>query len=65
MTDSLPSTIVYVCACGYSMVVSVPYIDQKRDETKTCEECGEEAPWDEFTVDFVDGPEPPSRRPIP
>lgn len=47
----MASTISYVCDCGHVMIVSVEKIDQKRDETKVCDECGEEVPWDEVTVD--------------
>ncbi len=49
--QSLPSTITYVCVCGHVMIVSVKKVNQECDETKTCDECGEQVPWDEFTVD--------------
>lgn len=51
MGKALPSTIVYVCACRHVMIVSVEKVNQKRDETRPCDECGEQVPWDEFTVD--------------
>ena len=46
-----PSLIRYECDCGHVMLVSVPKIDQDRDETRPCDKCGAEVAWDEFTVD--------------
>ena len=53
---SLGSVITYACDCGHVMLVSVAKVDQKRDETRTCDECGSDAAWDEFTVDGPDDP---------
>ncbi len=46
----MSSAISYECECGNVMVVSVERVSQCCDEFRTCDVCGDEVPWDEFTV---------------